>query len=191
VDATVQAPHLSYPALLASFTRLAHVHDLAVIDAEPEAIHPDRDLLQALLVEGGRPILVVPEGCEDFAARRVLIAWDGSGRAARAVHDALPFLRAAEAVRVVAVTGEKELPEAARGADLVPHLARHRIAAELGLVPAPGGNVAEALRGEAERMGAGMIVMGGFVPSRLRELLFGGVTQDLLRQSPVPLLMAH
>lgn len=191
VAATVHAPHLSYPALLASCQRLAHVHDITVIDAEPEAIHPDRDLLQALLVNSGRPLLVVPQGFQAFRARRILVAWDGSGRAARAVHDALPFLRAAEGARIVTVTGEKELPGAGMGDDLAAHLARHGVAPEVRGIAAPGGDVAQALREEAERFGADMIVMGGFVHSRLRELIFGGVTQALLGQGPVPLLMAH
>ena len=191
VAATVHTPHLRLPDLLASFISLAHVHDLAVIDAEPEAIHPDRDLIQALLVESGRPLLVVPPSWEEFRARRVIVAWDGSGRASRAAHDALPFLRAAEAVRVVAVTGEKALPTSADGSDIAPHLARHGVPVAASQAVAPDGDVAQALRGEAERHGADMIVMGGYVHSRLRELVFGGVTQSLLRSSPVPLLLSH
>lgn len=191
VVATVHAPHLRPPALLDSFTRLAHVSDLSVIDAEPEAIHPDRDLIQALLVDSGRPLLVVPPGWEEFRARRVVVAWDGSGRAARAVHDALPFLRAAESTRIVSVTGEKALPDALDGADLAPHLARHGVAVEVDRLAAVGGDVAGTLRDEAARQGADMIVMGGYVHSPLRELLFGGVTQALLRRSPVPLLMSY
>jgi nucleotide-binding universal stress UspA family protein len=191
VAATFHTPHLSHPALLASFLGLARVHDLAIVDAEPEAIHPDRDLLQALLVNSGRPLIVVPVGWDTFRAQRVLIAWDGSSRASRAVHDALPFLRAAQAVMVVAVTGEKELPASADGSDIAPHLVRHGVPAEVTPAAARDGDVAQALRGEAERHGADMIVMGGYVHSRLRELVFGGVTQSLLKSSPVPLLMSY
>ncbi|PII37849.1 hypothetical protein T190_30015 [Sinorhizobium meliloti CCBAU 01290] len=61
-------------------------------------------------MESGRPLLVVPATQDVFRAKRIILAWDGSGRAARAAADALPFLRAAEAVEVVAVTGEKDLP---------------------------------------------------------------------------------
>ncbi len=191
VVATIHAPHLRYPDLMASFVRLAHANDLTVIDAEPEAIHPDRDLIQALLVNSGRPILIVPPGQEGFRARRIVVAWDGSGRAARAVHDALPFLRDAEAVEVVAVTGEKDLPDTLRGTDLAPHLSRHGVPVEVNVLAAPGGDVARALRDEADRFGADMIVMGGYVHSRLRQLIFGGVTQALLKVCPAPLLMSY
>lgn len=184
-------PHLSFPALLASFTALAHVHDLSVIDAEPEPIHPDRDLIQALLISSGRPLLVVPPGWEAFRARRMLIGWDGTGRAARAVHDALPFLRHAEAVQIVAVTGEKDLPETVNGADLAPHLARHGVAVDVNCSAARSGDVAQTLREAAAGFGAEMIVMGGYAHSRLRQLVFGGVTQSLLKSSPVPLLMSY
>lgn len=191
VVVTVRTPQLAYPDLVNSFTSLARVNDLVVLDAEPEAIHPDRDLLQALLVNGGRPLVVVPAGWTGFHAQRILVAWDGSSRASRAVHDALPFLRAAEAVKVVAVTGEKELPRSVDGADIAPHLARHGVPVEVSPIAAWNGDVAQALRVEVERQGADMIVMGGYVHSRLRELIFGGVTQSLLKSSPVPLLMAH
>ena len=191
VPATVETPHLGYPALLASFTALAHVNDLTVIDAEPEAIHPDRDLIEALLAQSGRPLLVVPQGWETFQARRVLVAWDGSGRAARAAHEALPFLRAAGATRIVAVAGEKVLPDGADGTGLAAHLSRHGVKVETERLAAQDRDVARALREEAGRFGADLIVMGGYVHSRLRELIFGGVTQSLLRQSPVPLLMSY
>jgi len=130
-------------------------------------------------------------GWDTFRAQRILIAWDGSSRASRAVHDALPFLRAAQAVKVVVVTGEKELPASADGSDIAPHLARHGVPVEVTSAAARDGDVAQALRGEAEREGADMIVMGGYVHSRLRELVFGGVTQSLLKSSPVPLLMSY
>ncbi|MCZ0963585.1 universal stress protein [Paracoccus benzoatiresistens] len=191
VVAVTFAPHLSYPAMLASFRALAHVHDLTVIDAEPEPLHPDRDLIEALLVASGRPLLVVPHGWDTFRARRMCVAWDGSGRAARAVHDALPLLRAAEEVRIVAVTGEKALPEAVPGAELAPHLARHGVPVEVQSLVTTDGDVAQTLRDAVTDFGAEMMVMGGYVHSRLRELLFGGVTQSLLRNTPVPLFMSY
>lgn len=187
VACLVEAPHLSYPDLLAAFRTQARLHDLTVVDAEPEAINLDRGLIEALLMDSGRPLLVVPPGQDVFRAERIILAWDGSGRAARAAADALPFLRTAEAVEVVAIIGEKDLP----GADIVPYLSRHGISANARTLPALDGDVAETLRTHATRSQADLIVMGGYVHSRLRELVFGGVTQSLLKQSPVPLFMAY
>ncbi len=191
VACSTVSQHLSYRELAVAFRTQARLHDLTIVDAEPEALVPDRELIGALLMGSGRPLLVVPPGWDTFQARRILFAWDGSARAARAAADALPFLQAAEAVEVVAVTGEKDLPVTVPGADIAPHLTRHGVNVKVRPLPALRGDVAETLRNHATLTLADIIVMGGYVHSRLREMVFGGVTQSLLRQSPVPLFMAY
>jgi nucleotide-binding universal stress UspA family protein len=191
VVCTTAASHLSYPELLTVFRAQARLHDLTVIDAEPEALTPDRGLIEALLIDSGRPLLIVPPGQEEFRARHIILAWDGSGRAARAAADALPLLRTAETVEVVAVSGEKDLADTVTGSDIAPHLSRHGVHVEVRPLPALNGDVAETLRNHATLTHADMIVMGGYVHSRLRELVFGGVTQSLLKQSTVPLFMSY
>lgn len=191
VICTTLAPQLSYLDLLASFTAQARLHDLTVLDAEPEALSVDRGLIETLLTQSGRPLLVVPPGRDAFKAERILVAWDGSAKAARAVADARPLLQASTAVEIVSVTGEKELPGEIAGADIAPTLVRHGIPVTVTTLSEPDGDVAEALRTHARRRGADMIVMGGFVHARLQQLVFGGVTQSLLASCPVPLFMAH
>ncbi|HZW48444.1 MAG TPA: universal stress protein [Microvirga sp.] len=191
VACSIETPHLGYPDLLNAFRSQARLHDLTILDAETETVNLDRGLIEALLMDSGRPLLIVPPGREVFRAKRIILAWDGSARAARAAADALPFLRAAEAVDVVSVTGEKDLPDTVAGAGIAAHLARHDVAATAMNVEAQEGDVAQALRDVADKSRADMIVMGGYVHSRLRELVFGGVTQSLLRQSSVPLFMAY
>jgi nucleotide-binding universal stress UspA family protein len=191
VICSTQNPQLSYSDLLASSTALARVHDLTVIDGEPEAVSPDRGLIEALLTDSGRPLIVVPAGREIFSSQRIIVAWDGSAKAARAAADALPFLRAAEAVEIVSITGEKKISDALAGADIAPYLARHGVAVSVRSLPAQGGDVAQTLRDAATLARADMIVMGGYVHSRLREMIFGGVAQSLLKSSPVPLLISY
>jgi nucleotide-binding universal stress UspA family protein len=191
VACSVESPHLSYAELLNAFRGQARLHDLTIVDAESEAINVDRGLIETLLMDSGRPLLIVPPGREVFQANRIILAWDGSARAARAAADALPFLRTAEAVDVVSVTGEKDLPGTVSGVGIAAHLARHGVAATAANVEAQDGDVAQTLRDAADRSRADMIVMGGYVHSRLREMVFGGVTQSLLKQSPVPLFMAY
>lgn len=191
VDCSVETPHLGYPDLLNAFRSQARLHDLTILDAESETVNLDRGLIEALLMDSGRPLLIVPPGQDGFHARRIILAWDGSARAARAAADALPFLRIAEAVDVVSVTGEKDLSDTVSGAGIARHLDRHGVAATALHVETQDGDVAQALRDTAHRSGADMIVMGGYVHSRLREMMFGGVTQSLLKQSPVPLFMAY
>ena len=191
VICSTETPHLEYPDLLASFADQARVHDLTVLDAEPEALDLDRGLLERLVTGSGRPLLIVPRGTEVFRGRRIIVAWDGSAKAARAASDALPFMRAADAVEVVSVTGEKDLAGTLAGAALAPHLARHGVPVSVSDVAAQDGDVAQTLRNHADLFGADMIVMGAYVHSRLREFVFGGVTESLLKRSPVPLFLSH
>jgi nucleotide-binding universal stress UspA family protein len=191
VVCTAESPQLTYTDLRNTFTAQAHVHDLTVLDAEPIASDVDRGLIEAVLFESGRPVVVVPPGCNVFATRRVVVAWDGSGRAARALHDAMPLLRAAEAVEVVSVVGEKDLSTAVPGAEVAPHLARHGVSATVKDLVAKQGDVAETLRSQAGLFRADLIVMGAFAHSWIREMVLGGVTQSLLKESPVPLFMSY
>lgn len=185
------SPHLQYPELLESFAFGARLHDLTIYGAEPETLSHGRGVIERLLTQSGRPLLVVPPGRRVFSGRRILIAWDGSDRAARAANDALPLLRAAEAVQIVSVLGEKQIAEAGMGAKFAPHLARHGIDAGVKCLGVGDDGVAATLRAAAERFDADVIVMGGYVHHRARELIFGGVTQSLLKESAQALLMSY
>jgi nucleotide-binding universal stress UspA family protein len=191
VNCTTEAPHLAYPDLVRSFTGQARIHDLTILDAEPVALAVDRGLIETVLTDSGRPLIVVPRGHETFRAAQIVVAWDGSAKAARAVNDALPFLRAAEAVDIVVVTGEKDLADAVPGAEIAPHLVRHGVNVTVRNLAAERGDVAEMLRNVSVQSGAGMVVMGAYVHSRLREMVLGGTTQSLLKSSPVPLFLSY
>ncbi len=191
VACTTQAPHLTYPALIKSFTAQARTHDLTVLDAEPIALAVDRGLIEAVLTDSGRPLIIVPPGREAFAAGRIIVAWDGSAKAARALNDALPLLRAASQVELVSVTGEKDLAHTVPGAEIAPHLVRHGIKVNVLSLPAQDGDVAETLRNHAHLTRADMIVMGAYVHSRLRQMILGGTTQSLLKNTPVPLFLSY
>jgi nucleotide-binding universal stress UspA family protein len=187
---TSEAPQLTYPDLLRSFTAQARVHDLTVLDAEPIAIALDRGLIEHLLFESGRPLIVVPPGRDAFSSKRISVAWDGSAKAARAMNDALPFLQAAEAVEIVSVSGEKDLSMSVPGAEVAPHLVRHGVNVSVTELPVENGDVAETLRRQATLSQADMIVMGAYVHHRLRQMVLGGVTQSLLKKCPVPLFLS-
>ena len=191
VACITQAPQLAYPALIKSFTSLARAHDLSILDAEPISLAVDRGLIEAVLMESGRPLIVVPQGHEIFTGGRIAIAWDGSAKAARALNDALPLLRAATQVELVSVTGEKDLAHMVSGAEIAPYLARHGVTVNILALPAMNGDVAETLRNYARLTRADMIVMGAYVHSRLRQMVLGGTTQSLLKNAPVPLFLAY
>ncbi|WP_336491782.1 universal stress protein [Methylobacterium nigriterrae] len=190
VTCTTESPSLMHHELVARLSARTRLHDLIVLDAEPLAVAPDRDLMEGVLFRSGRPVIVVPAGHNAFSARRLIVAWDGSAQAARAANDAMPFLRAAEAVEIVCVGDAEKLLSSVPGVEFAPHLARHGVEVTVKDRPLEV-DVAETLRREAALFRADMIVMGAYRHSRVREWFLGGVTQSLLARSPVPLFLAH
>jgi nucleotide-binding universal stress UspA family protein len=174
--------------LAAFFGRL---HDFSVVDSTTEHVALGRALIEELMFHTGRPVIIVPPGSRRFTARRIVIAWDGSPRAARAANDAMPFLRAAEHVELVSVVNEKDLTRTVPGAEMAPHLDRHGIKAHVVDVVARDGDAGAALRERAEIVSADMLVMGGFSHSRWRQLVLGGVTSSMLQSATLPLFVSH
>jgi nucleotide-binding universal stress UspA family protein len=175
---------------------LAHARrtDLIVL-SRPEQNERAHDLLfQHILFGAGRPLLLVPERMrEGMAWDRILIAWNGSREAARAVADALPFLKQAHEVVVATVDatpshgGHGQAPGRGLGA----YLARHDVRVEVNNIDGLGRGEAAALMDAARAMDANMLVMGGYGHSRARELVFGGVTRALAEAPALPLLISH
>ncbi len=173
------------------------VHELRLSDlvvvAEDDTDHPEplrAQLIEAILFHAGAPLLIVPRHPQAAPADlgRVIIAWDGTITASRAVRSALPFLTAASSVEIVVVDDGKELPTGQR---LTGYLARHGVAATTVTLPNPHKDVAGVLRQHAAETGAGLIVMGAYGHSRLLEWILGGATRGMLRKQSIPILMAH
>jgi nucleotide-binding universal stress UspA family protein len=171
----------------------ARVSDLAVIaQDEPDSSGLRTVLIEAALFDGGRPVLIVPyiqRG--EPAFRRVMIAWDYSRAAARALHDALPLLRKADVVEVVMVEKRRAADQDVPGADVGAHLARHGLRVDVHRVPGEDIAIAEAILSYASDAGADLLVMGGYEHSRLREFLLGGATRGVLEAMTIPVLMSH
>jgi nucleotide-binding universal stress UspA family protein len=193
ISAEAQRLSSTFDGTADRFGRMARRFDLAVIrQAEPDkSSSPTSLIIEAALFESGRPVLVVPYIQKtDMKLDRVMVCWDGSRSAARAVGDAMPFLERAGAVEVVVVTEhgkEDEIP----GAQVATHLARHGTTVEVKQIVAPGGNVAETLLSHAADSTADFLVLGAYGHSRLREFILGGVTRSMLESMTVPVLMSH
>lgn len=191
VAASVETPQLAYGQLVDAFVAQARVHDISLLDAEVATVNADRGLIEALLFESGRPLIVVPPGCDTFKNHRVLVAWDASARAARAVNDAMALLNSAAAVEVLAIGTQKELAHEVPGAELAPHLARHGVNVTVKNLVVGHDGIAATLREQASLFEADLIVMGAFNHSRMREWILGGVTESLLADCKVPLFMSY
>ena len=171
--------------------------DLAVVgQPDPDAAEApvSEAILEAVLFTSGRPVLMVPyAGHFITPPETVLIGWNASKEAARAVHDAMPFLQAASQVRVLAVNprrgigGHGEVP----AADIALHLARHGVQATAEHAVATDVKEGDVLLNAASDLGAELIVMGAYGHSRLREMILGGVTRSILARMTVPVLMTH
>jgi nucleotide-binding universal stress UspA family protein len=149
-------------------------------------------LPEELALGVGRPVLVVPRyGTFDTAGERVLIAWNGSGEATRAVHDAIPILKRATKVTVLSINPDGEPEVRIPSADIALHLARHGIAAEAASTSSLDIGVGDVLLSRAADLGADLIVMGAYGHSRVREMVLGGATRHLLQHMTVPVLMSH
>jgi nucleotide-binding universal stress UspA family protein len=145
----------------------------------------------SLVMQAGRPVLVVPDKGTPLACRHALVAWTDSREARRAVSDALPLLARMARITVVEIAAEADMADArARVADVVVWLSAHRITATPLVSPAIG-NHAEALYTLAQDQGADLIVAGAYGHGRLREWVLGGVTRDLLLRADRCTLLSH
>jgi nucleotide-binding universal stress UspA family protein len=171
--------------------RLIHRFDLTIIEQPNPAVPTERrSLINAALFDSGRPLLVTPYVQRGTRAETILVAWDNSVHAARALADALPWLRKAKKVEVASIEDVNKDDVAASHPGLREHLARHGIAAECRMLSSAG-DVGNTLLSYSFDMGADLLVMGAYGHSRLRELILGGATREILASMTLPALMSH
>jgi nucleotide-binding universal stress UspA family protein len=176
----------------AIFAVLARRFDLSVfMQSEPSRANND-DMIETALFQSGRPLIVVPYDQKGgLKLDRVVCCWDGSRVAARAFNDALPLLAKATAVDLLIVLNGKTNAEEVRGVEMAAHLAHHDVKVEIATVAAPDIDVTNAILSYVADNSGTLIVMGGYGHGRLREVILGGVTRDMMRSMTVPVFMSH
>lgn len=174
----------------------ARYADLLVLRQAPDAAHakaaPD-SALQYVILHCGKPVLVVPcEGEFEQVGRRPLLAWDGSLEAARAISAAVPLLQRADLVTLSVFNGDERYGAHGQlaGADMATYLARQGVKVEV-VQHDVTGPIGQALLDQARELGSDLLVMGCYSHSRLREILLGGTTREVLRSMTLPVFMAH
>ena len=177
------------PAIIAESARL---YDCSIVPAMNPTSELDTKVIDELIFESGRPLIVLPaEGPFKYSPEIVFVAWDGSRPAARAVHDAIPILQQAALAEIITVTGEKQLSRIPSGEDLVKHLANHNVRARSGSIRYEGGSLGEQLMTAAQRFDAGMLIMGAYGHSRVREIIFGGATRSVIKSPLLPVFLSY
>ena len=183
-------------ATVDAVVRYGHASDLVVLGQDDDANKRDtivRALAERVLMEVGRPVLVVPSaGTFDKMPKHIVVAWDGSREAAMAMQAALPALHRSGHVTLVSMRHPRDEDNAQQllVPDMCQYLLRHGVQARAETQVTEFG-FADALLSRISDLGADLLVMGAYGHSRLRERVLGGVTRQVLAQMTVPVLMAH
>lgn len=172
------------------FVQYARLRDLTIVSV-PES--HDQWYAETVIFESGKPTMVLPERprARPFDLKTVVVAWDFSRAAARAIADAIPILEKAREVRIVTVTNEKVLDSKHSAEELARNLSRHGIDVVLDKVDAAGRAIGKVLEAHAVSCSADVLVMGAYGHSRFREFVLGGATRSLLSKPPLPILFSH
>jgi nucleotide-binding universal stress UspA family protein len=163
----------------------------ALAKSDADAPQDEIELIEELVFRSGRPVFIAPSSKKTFAfPETVMVAWDGGSEAARAVAAAMPILKEA---RLVIVTSVGEIASGSEPADHVAsYLKLHGVrATSLAARVDKREDAEEAFLMHADKRGADLIVMGAYSHSRWREVIWGGFTRHLLRESEIPLFMSH
>ena len=176
----------------ASVSASARLHDLTIVlQPEPEFHTFDSVVSQEILFESGGPVLFIPYTHKGpLEAKRIGIAWDGSRLAARALRDAAPFLKRAQAITIISIN-EMQTPAEASAQAVSAHLARYGATVRIQQMDADRADIQPSILSIAADDGLDLIVMGGYGHSRLQERILGGVTRGMIQSMTVPTLMSH
>jgi nucleotide-binding universal stress UspA family protein len=159
---------------------------------ETDASGVEPDFAERLVLASGRPALVIPyAGDFPTVGTRVLVAWNASREATRALTDAIPILREAKQVDVIAFNPKDAPHGEVPGADIGLYLARHGIKVNVSQQTAEDVDVGNQLLSRAADLDSDLVVMGAYGHSRMKELILGGATRTVLNSMTVPVLMSH
>lgn len=181
-------------AMVPYHARYADLTIIGQIDPEELLPRPEYEVPERVVLESGRPVLIVPyAGTFATVGQRILVAWNGSAPSARAVNDAMPFLRRAKQVTILTLDADRLRTgkDARPSAHLAAHLARHGLKAEARELATDDVGVDEMILSQAADQGADLIVMGAYGHPRAREIILGGATRGLFQHMTVPILMSH
>ncbi len=168
----------------------ARIFDVTVLGKPAQrAAGPRMTTLEAVLFEGGRPVLIAPPEAPRSIGETILIAWNGSTETAHVVAMAMPLL--CRAKRIVVLTAEGAMVPGPTGEQLAKALRRHGLEVESVAITAGKGHPGQAILDHAESIGCDLLIKGAYTQSRIRQMIFGGATSHILAHARIPVFMAH
>lgn len=176
-----------------NIAQLARFHDLVILaQADPDCDTFDKTIVEQLLLKVGRPVLFIPYTAKDAPKfSKIGICWDGSRAAARALHDAMPFLAKATSIAVITVNASEVLSQALSAGELASQFKEMGLNVRTFALDAETSQIQPTILSFAADEGLDLLVMGGYGHSRMKEWILGGVTRDMLQSMTVPVLMSH
>lgn len=181
------------PFVGAQVAAYAKTRDACIVPIAKEG-DGQRGVAEAVVFESGRPAILFQPGAADLPQQSldtVVLAWDNSRTAARAMADALPLLQRAAKVKILTVVNEKATAVAGIGHDALRHLILHGVKAEIEEVDSGGKSISVALDAYLDRTACDLLVMGAYGKSRVREFILGGATAHVLAKIKTPLFLVH
>ena len=167
---------------------IGRAFDLIVMPQPGALPKMPESVFETALFDSGRPVLVVPPGFNGMVGKKILFAWNGSTESARAISLAMPVLSRAESIEVLSVEGA--LVPGPSSAEIAQSLARHGLNVTSEHVKVGNKTAGQAIVDRAATRACDLIVKGAYTQSRLRQMIFGGVTRHLILSSPMPVLFS-
>lgn len=168
---------------------IGRAYDLVVLPQPGALPKMPESVFETALFDSGRPVLVVPPGFDGMVGKRILFAWNGSTESARAISLAMPVLAGAETIEVFSVEGA--MVPGPSSAEIAESLRSHGLNVTSQHVKPGAKTAGQTIIDRAQGLGADLIVKGAYTQSRLRQMIFGGVTRDLILTSPLPVLFSY
>ena len=166
------------------------IFDLIVVGRPGPDVHDARhSTLEAALFDSGRPILIAPPVATDRLGEIIVISWNASGETARTISMAMPFLSRASKIHILSVSGAMVAgpgPE-----QLMSMLKEHGLPVDFQVIDDKSANAGRTILTQAGKLGADLLIKGGYTQSRLRQMIFGGATSQILAEATIPVFMAH
>lgn len=191
VDCLAITDHSHAVGVHEAAAEIGRLHDLVVVGCDGAGLLSERLVAEHLLFDSGRPVLLVPANhSAAFAAGHVVVAWDNTAGAARALGDAVSLLQPA-AIDLLTIGDDKDHVTSLATEQVEACLARRGLRAGTVTASLAGRTVAEALQAEAAARGAGILVMGAYAHSSLRRFVLGSATASMLEGCRMPTLLSH